>query len=295
MLEDARYRLSFPTRPEKYPDLELRFPGWPQLVCDRSGHIVCGLDAWLGLEKREKIQVLALEIHDVPGLILNYNYKSMHQDLNLYEKLYFMRRMRDLGGLDTARRLCRLDLPLDRELLDRLDRLLSPEYAILLQQEKLGWKSLSLLLDLDETDRRLLLGVFAVLNFSENHRLRVMELAREIAFREKKSLGSIWNETGLAEIPGDCLNREELVKMLYRRRYPACHDFEEKMKKLLPDRPGLREAAVRYFPFFEKRRFELRLLFEDPESLREFCVDPDEKTQVGKDSFLIYNGKRKEK
>lgn len=259
---DDIYDFSFPQDPQRYAALEEKFPDLPLLIVDKAKRVVWGHDYLRLLLGRGQENAVILEANIAPAaaLFLNFNLSNRLFGLNLYEKLLFVKKISSLCPVAEIQRRADLDFNLNDTLLQRLDALLSDPLRQVLAAGQLALKAAVRLPDIAAPDRKVLLGLFKEVKFSESQQLQVIQLLEETAFREKKSFARILAALGLTHLLRLEMPQHKIMEALNCRRFPACSrresEWQQWQKKLaIPGRLVLAHA-----PFFAKEEIQISLI-----------------------------------
>lgn len=263
-----KFLLSFPLRPKLYHELRQKFVNLPFIIVNKEYEIIFGIDYHRFLKSKGIVyaDVLQMDIADKEALFLNYNLKEKLTGLNLYEKLVFTRKVLFLVPLGDKAEIYRwtdLDIDINRELVDKLDLLLSTEFRSRLVAESISLKSGLSLCDFQPDDREILLGLFAGVPFSSSHQLKILEMVEEILFREKCSLAEVFERLNIARYMELERPQKAIIDAFFKYRNPVYMEseakWEEEMKRL--NLPG--NMKVTHYPFFEKKGLELTIQLKD--------------------------------
>jgi hypothetical protein len=268
-LEDLKpvdkFLLSYPLRPGQYHELSRIFAPLPLLIINREAEIVFGVDLFRFLASQKILETAALqvEIADQEALILNYNLKNKFTGLNLYEKLVFIKKILPLVPVPEIYRKSGLDIPLNRELEENLDLLLSTSFRDALITGYIGLKTGLRLCQFPVEDCDILLDLFKRVSFSSSHQLKIVEMTEEILFRDKCPLAEIFDQLGFEQVLEAERPQKQIIAALYKYRYPVYLEAEEKWQQEinrldLPD-----NIKVIHPPFFEKKTLELSIRVQD--------------------------------
>ena len=88
---DEELRLSYPLKPHLYGEWYTRLPDLPLIFLNAHDVIIFGIDSyqWCLDQGKEEVDVFVCDLGAKEALFLNFNLKSLFNDLNLYEKLLF--------------------------------------------------------------------------------------------------------------------------------------------------------------------------------------------------------------
>gem|GEM_PF-749076 len=283
---DETYCLSFPLRPELYNELREKFAGLPFIIINREHEIIFGHDCYHFLRSTDVVYVdaLQMEISEKEALILNYNLKDRLTGLNLYEKLVFIKRITPLAERPEIYQKTGLDINVNRELVEKLDLLLSTTFRRSFVEETIGLKTGLKLCNFPPDDRETLLDLFAKIPFTTSFQLKILEMAEEIIFRDKCSMKDIFEKLNIDQYMDTDMEKPQrrIIDALFKYRNPIYTEseakWEEEIKSLhLPD-----NMKVTHFPFFEKKNLELTIRLQDIEALKTF-MDKIKLTKVEND------------
>jgi hypothetical protein len=273
-----KYNLSFPLRPERYKKLRDTLPGFPLIIINENEEIIFGIDYYHFLKSAGEAytDALRLGISDKDALILNYNLKEKLTGVNLYEKLVFIKKWTTPAAHDGTDielsyiyRKTSLDINVNRELMDKLDLLLSTVFRHCLINETVSLKTGLKLCDFQTDDRETLIEIFTAVSFSSSHQLKVLELVEEILFRDKCSMADIFKKLELRQYMDMEKPQKKIIDALFKYRNPVYVEsetaWEEEMKRL--NLPG--NVKVTHYPYFEKRSLELTIQLKGREDLKD--------------------------
>jgi hypothetical protein len=265
-----RFLLSFPLRPELYGELRGKFAYLPLIIVNKENEIVFGIDYYRLLESRMMPETAALQLNisEKDALILNYNLKEKFTGLNLYEKLVFIKKVMPLAEQPEIYQKTDLDITINRELLEKLDLLLSTAFRDALMNEHISLKSGLKLCDFPPEGSDLLLELFGRVPFSSSHQLKILEMTEEILFRDKCVLEDIFEKLGIWQYMEEEKPQKKIIDELFKWRYPVYTEAEEKWQQEIKnlDLPG--NVKVMHYPFFEKKQMELTIQLQDAEELK---------------------------
>jgi hypothetical protein len=268
-----KFLLSFPLKPQFYHELRQKFANLPFIIVNKENEIIFGIDYYRFLKSNgiAYADVLRMDIADKEALFLNYNSKEKLTGLNLYEKLVFIKKVLFLVPLEEKAEIYRwtnLDIDINRELVDKLDLLLSTEFRSSLVNESISLKSGLTLCDFQSDDRDILLGLFAGIPFSSSHQLKVLEMVEEILFRDKCTMAEVFERLNIDRYMELERPQKAIIDAFFKYRNPIYMEseakWEEEMKRL--NLPG--NIKVTHYPFFEKKDLELTVQLKDGEEFK---------------------------
>ena len=271
---EEKYCLSFPLKPELYNGLREKFAGLPFIITNTENEIIFGLDTYQFLISTgvTYTDVLQLDVSYKEALILNYNLKERLTGLNLYEKLVFIKKVIPPAEIPEIYRKTGLDINLNKELVDKLDLLLSTTFRSSLMEETICLKTGLKLCDFKPDDRETLLDLFIKIPFTTSFQLKILEMAEEIIFRDKCSMEEIFKKLNIEQYIDMDLKKPQkrIIDALFKYRNPIYVDsearWEEEIKSLhMPD-----NMKVTHYPFFEKKELELKINLQDMDNLKKF-------------------------
>ncbi|MCP4220219.1 MAG: hypothetical protein GY765_36645 [bacterium] len=268
--ESTRFLLSFPLRPEFHHKLRRKFQHLPALVLNQGMEIVHGFDyALYALSKSiPAIDALKIDICDKDALFMNYNLKEAFGGINLFEKLTFMKKALAFSNRACIYESVDLDISITPQLIDNLSSLLDEQFYIPLTTDKISLKTALALCSFTAADRLQLLQLFETVAFSSSHQLKIVEITRELVFRDKKPLEDIFKQLdihGYLELENP---RKPLIDALFKYRNPAYSRMEADWQKETAHLPA--NMKVTHFPFFEKPGVELSVRLKNTDELKEF-------------------------
>lgn len=273
-----KFLLSFPLKPELYYELWEKFVPLPLIMINQQNEILFGIDLYhfLQLKNAVEVDVIQMDIFDKGALVLNYNLKEKFTGLNLYEKLVFIKKRtasaadKDilLAEVSGIYRETGLDIAVNRELLEKLDLLLSTVFRDGLINEHINLKTGLRLCDFLQEDSEVLLDLFGRIPFSSSHQLKILEMAEEILFRDKCTMGAVFERLDIERYMDMEKPQKKIIDELFKYRNPVYMEAEKKwqaeIKALnLPD-----YINVSHYPFFEKKQLELTIHLQDAGGLK---------------------------
>ncbi len=258
---DHAYDFTYPRCPQRYAAIEKKFPGLPLLIVDRETRLVWGHDYVRYLASRRLKIALVLEADVAPAaaLSLNFNLSKLFFGLNLYEKLFFIKKISPFCPSHEIQRLADLDFTVNDVLLRRLDELLSVSLRRVLAGGRLGLKAAMRLIDFSSGDRRALLGLLLQVKFSESHQLLLMQWLEEIAFREKKSLARILAALRLEPMLEREMPQQLIMDAVNRRRFPAFSQQQREWRQWQKKQEVTGRIALAHAPFFANEGIQISL------------------------------------
>lgn len=269
-----KFMLSFPLKPVFYYELREKLAGLPFIIINLENEIIFGHDYYhlLASYGTDYTEVLQMDITDKEALFLNYNLKTRFTGVNLYEKLVFVKKMSLLEPapeIGEIHQKTELDITISRELLGKLDLLLSTGFRDCLIKEYIGLKTGLKICSLAPEDQEVLLELFAEVPFSTSHQLKIMEMVEEISFRDKCSLADIFEKLQIDQYLEMERPQKPIIDAIFKHRNPLYREeevrWEEEIKKFdLPE-----NMKVTHYPFFEKREIELTIHLKDVRAFEE--------------------------
>jgi len=265
-----KFLLSYPLQPELYQELREKFAYLPLIIANQENEIVFGIDYYRWLESRMILETVVFQVNisEKDALILNYNLKEKFTGLNLYEKLVFVKKMTPLAGEAEIYQKTNLDITINRELMEKLDLLLSTAFRDALINEHISVKSGLKLCDFLPEDSDVLLELFGRVPFSSSHQLKILEMAEEIVFRDKCALEDIFEELGIWQYLDLEKPQQKIIDELFKYRYPTYTEAEEKWQEEIKNLHLPDKMKVTHYPFFEKKQIELTIRLQDTEELK---------------------------
>jgi len=270
LIPAEKFLLSFPLKPELYARLIEKFAPLPLIIINEAKEILFGIDLYRLIEMQNirDIQVLQINISDKEGLFLNYNLKDKFTGLNLYEKLVFIKRISPLCKTEEIYRKTDLDIALTPQLTGRLDLLLSTLFRGPLINEQIDLKTGLKLCDFNPDDCEMLLQLFIQIPFSSSHRLKILELAEEIIFREKSPLNIIFEKLNISALMETERPQKKILNELFTFRYPRYMEAEEKWNKEIRSMKIPNTIKVTHHPFFEKKQIDITMQVKELSELK---------------------------
>ena len=266
-----KFLLSFPLHPELYLELGEKFAPLPLLIINRQNEIVSGIDFFRYLESQSisEIPVVQIDVPDKDALFLAYNWKDRFTGLNLYEKLVFIKRIIPLAEPPEIYARTGLDISINPDLLKKLDMLLSTVFRDALIAEHIDIKTGLKLCEFRPDDCETVLRLFVREPFSSSHRLKILEMAEEIIFRDKCPLADIFEKLRIDEALETERPQKKIIDALFTYRYPVYTEAEENWQKEIKSLNLPDNVRVTHFPFFEKKQVEVTLQVKDTGELKE--------------------------
>ncbi len=271
---DDKFRLSFPLRTEQYEALREKLRPMPLIVIDGDNCIVFGIDYYDLLKSRgvSDVQVFQANLTPLDGLVLNYNLKDKYTGLNLYEKLVFIKKLLSLTPQPKTEEIYQrtdLDIAINRRLTEKLDSLLSDEFAEVLKEEKIPLKTGLKLHDFLPPDRTSLLELFSQAPFTSSQQLKIMEMTEELVFKEKRPLAEIFEALALPSYLESPKPQKKIIDAIFVYRNPLYAEQENKWEQDVETLKLPGNFRVTHYPFFEKRQMELTVQVRDADALKE--------------------------
>jgi hypothetical protein len=164
----------------------------------------------------------------------------------------------------------KLDITINRELMGKLDLLLSTAFRDALINEHFSLKSGLKLCDFPPEDSDVLLELFGRVLFSSSHQLKILEMTEEILFRDKCPLENIFDKLGIWQYMDLEKPQKKIIDELFKYRYPTYIKAEEKWQEEIKNLHLPDKMKVTHYPFFEKKQMELTIQFQDAEELKKF-------------------------
>lgn len=264
------YNLSFPLKPELYNHLREAFAHLPLIFINDTGEIVFGVDYYRYLHSKGETyaDVIQADVSEKEALFLSFNLKERLTGVNLYEKLVFVKRIIPMAEPPEIYRKTDLDITINRELVEKLDLLVSVDFRMNLVEESIGLKTALKLCDFNSEDREDILELFSRIPFSSSFQLRLVEMAEEILFRDKCSLTDVFNTLGIENYMEREKPQKQIVDAFFKHRNPIYLEresqWENELKGLgLPD-----NIKVTHYPFFEKKDMEVTISLKDAGELK---------------------------
>lgn len=266
-----RLRLSFPLKMEIYAALQRQLPHYPLIVVNSSSEIVFGWDIldYFKTQGAQEVDVLHLELSDKEALLLNYNLKEKFTDLNLYEKLVFIKKILPLAAKEEIYAKTSLDININPHLEQHLEFLLNNEFRQVLMNESVTLKAALGLCAFQAQDRAVLLELFSEIPFSSSHQLKILEMTQEILFRDKKSLRDIFEGLNMSQYMEMEKPQKTIIDAIFKHRNPAAVAGEALWQGQINTLNLPNNMQVTHFPFFEKKKVELTIRLKDTDRLKE--------------------------
>ena len=273
-----KFLLSFPLQPELYYQLWEKFAPLPLIVVNQQNEILFGIDFYhfLKLKNAAEAGVIQLDIPDKEALVLNYNLKEKFTGLNLYEKLVFIKRWtastpyKDMPPAEASEIYGKtgLDIAVNRELLEKLDMLLSTVFRDALINEHINLKTGLRLCNFHQEDSEVLLDIFARVPFSSSHQLKIVEMAEEILFRDKCTMGAVFEKLNIEQYMDMEKPQKKIIDELFKYRNPIYTEAEKKWQEEIETLDLPDNIKVSHYPFFEKKQLELTIHLQDAGELK---------------------------
>lgn len=270
-----RYVLSFPPRPELYKELTNQFFDFPLLVVNPENEIISGIDFYYYLKSLGNpggIDVLQGHFNDTEALFLNYNLKNKFCGLNLYEKLIFVKKITPLAGKPEIYKKTNLDVTINRELLDKLDRVTGSEFMKILTGERVALKSALRLCDFGQADRTVLIELFDRVYFSASQQLKILEMTEEIVFRDKCPLQEVFGKLDVERCFEEEKPQKKIIDAVFKYRFPIYSEKEKEWQQELKDLKLPGNIKISHYPFFEKKQADVHISVPDAGELKKIIL-----------------------
>ena len=266
---DQSYDLSFPVRTDRFSEFAGRFPGIPGIIINPDRAIVFGIDAYHYHRSRNhsRVTVINIDLSQKQGLFLNFNLKEKLFGLNPYETLIFLKKALALTDLDEIREKTGIQLPVNAELLDRLDLLTGPEFKKILIEDKLHLKTAIRLCALKKMDRQSLIALFDRFHFSRSHQLQIIDWMEELMFRDKTSARLILSKLKPPSLDPSRNPQSIILERLGSLRHPQYHMARKKWQKEIKKLDIPPHLQIHHSPFFEKKEIRLTMTLGDWKTL----------------------------
>jgi len=256
---DAAFDFSYPHCPQRCAEAEIKFPGLPLLIVDKTQQLVWGHDYFRFLMGRGRKNAAVLEADVVPNeaLFLNFNLSNHLFGLNLYEKLLFVRKISRYCPPAEIQRRVDLGFALNDDLYQHLDGVLHISLRQPLATGLLSLKAALRLMDFSVSDRRVLLKLFLQVKFSESHQLLAMQLLEETAFREKKPLSGLMATLLLTDLLDQEMPQQKIMAAIRRLRFPELSRCEDEWRQWEKKRSVSGRVALAHVPLFAKEEIQI--------------------------------------
>lgn len=268
---DDFYNLSHPVRPEICYQIMKKMSPLPAMIINNNNILIHGIDIYYYFKAKKQISVEAFKIDILPeeALILNYNLKEKLFGINLYEKLLFIKKMRPYINPKELQKKTKLNIPINPELLSKLDLLCGNEYKNVLIDEKISLKTALKICLFKKKDQKVLLKVFQKIAFSVSQQLKLIEMFEELLFRDKCAIEDIMNKVKINRFLDQEKPQKKILSQIFKLRYPLYtkmeNEWQEEVKKIkLPNQVNIFHA-----PFFEKKEIELKAKFKNLDEIKE--------------------------
>jgi hypothetical protein len=268
---DDFYNLSHPLRPEICYQIMKKISPLPAIIINSKNSLIHGIDIFYYHKAINRISVEALKIDILPedALVLNYNLKEKLFGINLYEKLLFMKKMRPYINPDKLQKKTKLNIPINPELLSKLDLLCSNDYKNVLIDEKICLQAALKICQFKKKEQKVLLKIFQKISFSISQQLKLIEMVEELIFRDKCAIQDIMNKVKINRFLDQEKPQKKVLSQIFELRYPLYtkmeKEWQEEVKKLkLPN-----QVSIFHAPFFEKKEIELRAKFKNLDEVKE--------------------------
>lgn len=236
----------------------------PNYVANNKEELLIGYFELKELPENEEIEALVVDNYGLSSLFFIYNYALKQRGaISLYEKLNFLYKAYGLGVLREDLLKLNLQININDDLKRNLEKLLSDDFKNVLINEQISLKTALKLLAVKRDDRLILIKIFSSCSFSFSSQLELIEISRELSFREKKSLRDIFNDLNIFDYLSGQKPQERIMQILKKFRYPkfleAKEMWDREIKEMLLDK----NIKVTHYPFFEKKEVELKIKFKD--------------------------------
>ena len=260
-----KFLLSFPLKPELYNELGEKLAHLPLIIVNNEEEILFGIDFYYYIKSRHAAEadVIQADISDKEALILNYNMKEKLTGVNLYEKLVFINKVMPLTEVSEIYRKTGLDITVNRELLEKMDLLLSNVFRDALATEKINLKTGLRLCNFQAGDRDVLLALFERVPFSSSHQLQILEMAEEILFRDKCTVAEVFEKLAVERYMDMEKPQKKIIDELFTYRNPVYTEAEERWQKEIKALDLPDNIKVMHYPFFEKKQLEITIRLRD--------------------------------
>lgn len=252
-----KYCLSFPPLSELGKKLTDRFPNTPLISIDTNYTLITGHDI---IEFYKSVSIddfSAVVIEDRPeNIFAAYNYIDTFGNPGVIEKLIFIKKAMSSFNLKQIRTECTIDIKISPEIIENIDLLISGKTAGLLKEGRVSLKNyMKLCKDFSIENRTTLIQLFTSYSFSHSNQQKILEIAEDLIFREKRLFNEIID---LSE-----KTSKAVLKELINLRYPALSEqtskWDNTIKSLkLPD-----DIKLTHSDNFESRKVEVTITAQD--------------------------------
>jgi hypothetical protein len=268
--KDEFFLLSFPSRPDRFGEWMRKFPQLPPIIINERNSIVFGFDGvdYLCSNHVREIQVLQERFFDKDALFLNYNLKEKFFGCNLYEKLVFLKKIKPLTDIREIQEKADLGFPVNREILQKLEQLTSAEFRDLLISDRISLKTALKIGDFQEKDRLPIIRLLHQNHLSISNQYRLLDMVREILFRDKISSGQLFAKINLLEPASNEKSEAKIIDKILPYRYPAYQNAEKKWRNEVKKLKLPADYRLNHADFFEKQKIQLTIPLKNFESLK---------------------------
>ncbi len=272
--DDDGYRLAYPCLSDRCESLLAQFPYIPFVLVDEKERLVAGFEFMKYYRDCNEASVPCTRIESakVNPILLAYHYKERFFGFNPYEQLVFIRKALATLKVSEIYQQCRIDISINDELRENLDLLITRPFREALIGGQLNLKSALLLCNWNQTDRSGLIDLFTSFPFTKSQQLNLIEMLEELIFRDKQSLRSIFADLKLALLHRENKPQKSIIDRVHAARFPAYTAskaaFDKRIRQLkLPP-----HMQLTHFPFFEKRKLELKIEIESIDQLEDLSL-----------------------
>lgn len=267
---DDLYILSFPIRPEIYDELKIRFSYLPFIIVNKENSVIYGIDSYCFFKSNDfkEITALQMDLSKKDALFLNYNLKERFYGINPFERFIFLKKILNYSEKEEILRRTNIDLNINKELLGKLNLIISDEFKDVLINNKITFKTLIRLCDFKKEDRKDIVALFNRVSFTYSYQIKILEMLEEILFKDKSSIKEIWEKLQIYKYLNLEKPQKKIVEEIFKFRYPVYTEKERKWQREIKKLKLGKNMNISHYPFFEKRGVELKIFFQNIDEIK---------------------------
>ncbi len=266
---DEKFLISNPVKTKRHFEFIRKFPGSPSIQINKRRVIVGGEDSFFYLKgKGGFTRVLETDLNDKDSLFLAYNLRKSIEELNVWEKLNFLKNILTLADRKEIYERTGIEIKINDDLIKYLPVILEKRFEELLIKGKITIQTAKSICKFNLHDQEDFLFLFKNVTFSSSFQHNILEIVEETEFRDKCSVDDIFARTGIKDLMAEEKPQRDILSALSELRYPEYSVMEKEWVgtiKSLRLSPGF---SVSHFPFFEKKGVELKIIYDTPEDLK---------------------------